>query len=95
MKKIAFFLPLLIVLGGVIGNIIMSARLSDVGAKIQGLELKNEQLTVKSEVLIKELATMQSLPELKTWAAAQGFVKRGAPSQIVLRKPQLASSLSR
>jgi len=71
---IAFILPLVVLLCSALGNIVTSARVSDLGAKIHALEVKHETLSMQNQAVTAQLAQKQSLSHLREVALAQGFV---------------------
>lgn len=89
-KKILFLAPLALLTGSALANIIMAAGISDVGARIHEYESKATVISGKSNELMTELASKQSLTELKSWAVAAGFVPAGSVTTVEKQSPKLA-----
>jgi hypothetical protein len=82
-KKIAFFLPLFVLVLSAAANIVMAAHVSDVGAKTHEYEAKTNKLSAHNEEMLQTLASKQSLASIKDWAISQGFVPHS--SVVVIR----------
>lgn len=89
-KKIGIFVPLMLLTISALANIIMAAQVSDVGARTHEYELKTALLSVHSDELMTQLASKQSLVELKAYAMTAGFVPRGKMFTLQPHVPKLA-----
>lgn len=92
-KKVLFLVPLALLTVSALANIIMAASISDVGARIHEYESKTAIISTHSDELMTELASKQSLAELKSWALTAGFVPRGAVTTIEIASPKLARAM--
>lgn len=92
-KKILFLAPLGLLTVSALANIIMAAGISDVGARIHEHESKAALISAHSNELMTELASKQSLVELKAWANSAGFVPRGTVTTIESSSPKLARAM--
>lgn len=91
MKKILFLAPLALLTISALANIIMAANVSDVGLRIHEYERKTAIIQARSDEMLAELASRQSLGELKKWAIAAGFVAQGKVRSVDPQSLKLAA----
>jgi hypothetical protein len=81
----------LLLLGLVVGNIYLSARLSSDGEALRSLEQKATALRHENQMLEQRLVTQQSLTKLEPEAKQLGFVSR--PTSLIISPDEPVAQL--
>jgi hypothetical protein len=73
-RKLAFFLPLVLVICLASFSVVFSGQFVSQGEQIRTLEIRATQLALQEKDLETQLASAQSLQNVQSDALAQGFV---------------------